>query len=86
MKKIELTGFHLIFERVSAVCQELVDILRFVGQGQVEQLQQLLRVVEVENLRRTVERRPHVVEQHLDELAKEFIRVALAVLRVRKQI
>jgi len=86
IEKTWMTCFHLVFERVPAVGQKLVDVLRFVGQRQVENLEELLRVVEVEDFGRAVESRLHILEQHLDELAEELIGESLTVFRVREQI
>lgn len=50
------TCFHLIGESIATIGQELVDVFRLVGQRQVDDLQQLLRMMEIEDLAGTIER------------------------------
>ena len=81
-----LTSFDLIFEGVFAVGQELLDVLRVVGHGEIDDFQQLLRMMKVEDLARPVESAVQIIHQDLRHLVQKFTRLRLALAVVRKQI
>lgn len=76
----------MIGERVATVGQELVDVLWLVGQRQVDDLQQLLRMMEVEDLAGTVERLVQEIHQDLRHPVEEFPRLRLAITDMWQQI
>ena len=80
------TCFHLIGQSVATVGQQLVDVLGLVGQRQIDDFQQLFRMVEVEDLAGSVERLVQEIHQDFRHPVEEFSRLWLAVAGQRQQI
>ena len=81
-----LTCFDLILERVLAVIDELLQAARMFGQTQVQDLEQLLRMMEVEHGQHRIVRLFGEFDQQLHHSLEKLARLRLPVLRQRKQI
>lgn len=76
----------MVGERVATVGEQLVQVLRLGGQREVEHLEQLLRVVEVEDLRRAVVRFAQELDQDVRQAVQERPRLGVRVRGKRQQV
>ena len=74
-----LTCFDLVLQRLTAVLQQLLDGDALLGDVQVQQTPQLLRMVEVDHLLIPVERLLDEVEKDVHHALKEFLRFRITV-------
>ena len=76
----------MVGERVAAIGEQLVQVLRLGGQREVEHLEQLLRVVEVEDPSLAVVRFAQELDQDVGESVEERARLRVRIGRQRQQI